>query len=163
MSIPAIIDLEASGFGKGSYPIEIAYALGNQEIVNYLICPQPDWQHWSAQAQEIHGISQEQLLAEGQSVREIALILNQTLKGMTLYSDAWGFDNAWIAKLFDAAGLVPRFRIETLNRLLTPTQMEHWHEVKQGLWQEMNMQRHRAANDVRVLQETYVRIKAAYT
>lgn len=162
MQVPAIIDVEASGFGKDSYPIEVAYALEDKQIVSHLIRPQPQWQHWCEQAQSIHGISREQLFAEGKSAREIALILNQNLAGKTLYSDAWGFDNSWVARLFDAASLVPRLRIDTLNRLLSPEQTENWHFIKQGLWQELALTRHRAADDVQVLQETYVRVKSRY-
>lgn len=158
MIVPAIIDIEASGFGKGSYPIEIGYALSDQKAVSHLVRPQDDWIHWSEQAQNIHGISREQLINEGQSVRAVALALNQHLSGETLYSDAWSFDSSWLARLFDAANIVQRFRLETLNCLLTPEQIEIWHTVKKDLWQELNISRHRAANDVKVLQETYIRV-----
>lgn len=158
MNIPAMIDLEASGFGKGSYPIEVAYALADKSIVSYLIRPQPDWQHWCMEAQEIHGISKEQLMAEGQHVVEVATTLNQKLEGLTLYSDAWGFDSPWLARLFDAAKVPQRFQIESLNRLLTDEQLEDFHCIKKSLWQELNISRHQAANDVRVLQESYVRV-----
>lgn len=160
MNIPAIIDLEASGFGKGSYPIEVAYALADKQVTSYLIRPQPDWQHWCVEAQEIHGISKEQLMTEGQDVVEVALALNQQLEGLTLYSDAWGFDSPWLAKLFDAASIPQNFYLESLNRLLTPEQMERFHIIKKTLWQELNVSRHRAANDAKVLQESYLRVMA---
>ena len=60
-TVPPIIDLEASGFGRGSYPIEVGFALENREIYSFLIKPEADWTHWSEEAEEIHGISREQL------------------------------------------------------------------------------------------------------
>jgi len=63
-----------------------------------------------------------------------------------------------MVRLFDEAELVQRFRIETINKLLTPEQMEAWHDTKKSLWHDMNIERHRAANDVQVLQETFLRV-----
>lgn len=156
--VPAIIDLEASGFGSGSYPIEIGYALEDREVHCCLVKPAPDWVHWSEDAESIHGISRDLLEAEGLSPREVALTLNEALRGKTLYTDAWSFDSSWLGKLFEEAELVQRFRLETINRLLTPEQMEAWHDTKKSLWEEMELDRHRAANDVRVLQETFLRV-----
>ena len=155
---PPIIDLEASGFGRGSYPIEVGFALENRDIHSFLIKPEDDWTHWSEEAEQIHGITREQLHAEGMSIEEIALKLNEILRGQTLYSDAWSFDSSWIGRLFDEAELVQRFRIETINKLLDYEQMESWQGTKESLWEELEVNRHRAANDVKVLQETFRRV-----
>ncbi|WP_051218794.1 hypothetical protein [Oceanobacter kriegii] len=156
--VPAIIDLEASGFGSGSYPIEIGYALEDRVVHSCLVRPAPDWVHWSDDAEAMHGISRELLERDGLSARETALKLNEALRGKTLYTDAWSFDSSWLGRLFEEAELVQRFRLETINRLLTPEQMEAWHDTKKSLWDEMNIGRHRAANDVQVLQETFLRV-----
>ncbi len=158
ITAPPIIDLEASGFGRGSYPIEVGFALENRDIHSFLIKPEDDWTHWSEEAEQIHGISREQLQAEGMSIEEIALKLNELLRGQTLYSDAWSFDSSWIGRLFDSAGIVQRFRIETINKLLKPEQVEHWHPTKEAVLTELGLKAHRAAIDVQVLQETYLRI-----
>jgi len=155
---PPIIDLEASGFGRGSFPIEVGFALENRDIHSFLIKPEDDWTHWSEEAEQIHGISREQLQAEGMSIEDIALKLNEMLRGKTLYSDAWSFDSSWIGRLFDSAGIVQRFRLETINKLLKPEQLEFWHPTKETVLQELGLKAHRAAIDVQVLQETYVRI-----
>ena len=157
-TVPPIIDLEASGFGRGSYPIEVGFALENREIYSFLIKPEADWTHWSDEAEEIHGISREQLDAEGMCIEDIALKLNDMLRGQTLYSDAWSFDSSWIGRLFDSAGIVQRFRIETINKLLKPEQVEFWHPTKEAVLQELGLKAHRAAIDVQVLQETYLRV-----
>lgn len=157
--IPAIIDIEASGFGRGSYPIEVGIALGNGEVHSFLIKPADTWTHWSEDAEKVHGISRQRLFDEGLSPRAIALQLNDLLRGMVLYSDAWGFDSSWVARLFDEAGLVQRFKVESINKLFNEAQMEHWNYIKEEVWQEHgNNHRHRAAQDVSVLQETYNRI-----
>lgn len=161
ISVPPIIDLEASGFGRGSYPIEVGFALEDRVVRSFLIKPAPSWLHWSVEAEIIHGISREQLLAEGITPREVALKMNDLLRGKILYSDAWSFDSSWMGRLFEEAELVQRFRIETINKLLTPQQMELWSDTKKTLWGEMHIERHRAANDVQVLQETYMRVMQA--
>lgn len=155
---PPIIDLEASGFGRGSYPIEVGIALADRAVHSFLIKPEPDWTHWSDEAEKIHGISREQLQKEGMSIEDIALMLNDMLRGQTLYSDAWSFDSSWIGRLFDSAGIVQRFRIETINKLLKPEQVEFWHPTKEAVLEDLGLKAHRAGIDVRVLQETYLRI-----
>lgn len=157
-TVPPIIDLEASGFGRGSYPIEVGFALENRDIHSFLIKPEADWTHWSQDAENIHGISRDQLEAEGMCIEDIALKLNSMLRGQTLYSDAWSFDSSWIGRLFDSAGIVQRFRIETINKLLKPEQVEFWHPTKEAVLQELGLKAHRAGIDVQVLQETYLRI-----
>ena len=157
-TVPAIIDLEASGFGRGSYPIEVGFALENREVHSFLIKPEEDWTHWSEEAEAIHGISREQLINEGEDVKTIAIRMNDLLRGQTLYSDAWSFDSSWIGRMFDSAGIVQRFRIETINKILPPEQIEHWHPTKETVLEDLGIKAHRAANDVQVLQETYLRI-----
>lgn len=155
---PPIIDLEASGFGRGSYPIEVGIALENREIFSFLIKPEDDWTHWSEEAEQIHGITREQLHAEGMCIEDIARKLNDMLSGQTLYSDAWSFDSSWIGRLYDSAGIVQRFRIETINKLLKPEHVEFWHPTKETVLNELGLKAHRAAIDVKVLQETFMRI-----
>ena len=40
------IDVEASGFGVGSYPIEVGVAFPDGGTQCYLIKPEHDWIHW---------------------------------------------------------------------------------------------------------------------
>lgn len=155
MALPAIIDVEASGFGRGSYPIEVAVALDNREIHGFLIRPETHWTHWSEQAQALHGISRQELEQQGEPAKQVAQSLNDLLKGTVVYSDAWGFDNSWVGRLFHDVDVVPLFRIETINRLLDHTQMERWHTTKEEVWQRSGQSRHRASVDVHVLQETF--------
>ncbi len=159
MELPAIIDLEASGFGRGSYPIEVGVALSDSSIHSQLIKPSANWTHWDESAEAIHGISRDYLNLHGQTPREVALFLNELLLGQTLFSDAWSFDSSWVGRLYDEAELIQRFKIDTLNRLLSEAEMSAWSDTKDQVVKDLGMDLHRAANDVKILQTTYIRVK----
>ncbi|MCM2680552.1 3'-5' exonuclease [Echinimonas agarilytica] len=149
-----VIDIEASGFGRGSYPIEIGVCLANQECHCFLIKPESSWVHWSNQAEQIHGISREIILTHGISVREVAETLNKLLKGLVIYSDAWGQDQSWLMKLYDAAGMWPNYKLETIRSLMNETQLNHYHSCQKQAQDKLHLRRHRASSDARVVQYT---------
>ena len=120
---PLVIDVEASGFGPGSYPIEVGVAMPDGKVRCMIIRPIPEWQHWDEQAESLHGISREILLEFGSPVREVAEQLNQWLEGEMVYSDAWGNDSSWLALLFDAAGIRQAFKLDSLFTLLSKKQI----------------------------------------
>lgn len=157
--IPITIDVEASGFGRGSYPIEVGLAFADQESESYLIRPAPSWEHWDRGAEAVHGISREQLLREGASVVEVAALLNARLAGNRVYSDAWSFDTSWVARLFDAAGFSQHFRIDTIRNLLTEAEVECWQEARRQVESAAVEIRHRAAVDARLLQQTILLVR----
>ena len=154
-SLPAIIDVEASGFGRGSYPIEIGVALENGTTACFLIHPQPQWTSWDQEAERVHGISRRQLLEHGRPAAEVAAALNHLLHGKTLYTDAWAYDNSWIGKLFDAVDDHPRFRLRSLLDLLDEHQLRFWQQTRNRLSDEQSGQRHRASSDARLIQRTF--------
>lgn len=154
---PAILDIEASGFGRGSYPIQVGVALPGGATYRFTIRPEPDWKHWDKEAEALHGISRTRLEKEGLPAREVATKLNRLLTGRVIYSDAWGFDNTWLALLFEHTGLVPTFRIEALETLLSPDQLHSWHAIKEQVILETRLTRHKADEDALILQETYMR------
>jgi hypothetical protein len=41
MNVPAILDVEASGFGRGSYPVEVGYVLEDGVSQCMLVRPEP--------------------------------------------------------------------------------------------------------------------------
>ncbi|WP_108124423.1 hypothetical protein [Saccharospirillum mangrovi] len=154
MLLPGILDIEASGFGRGSYPIEVGVATEQGEEYAWLILPEPDWLHWDDGAQAIHGISREQLLSEGVSVSLVADQLNELLEGQILYSDGWGFDSGWLALLYYSARKTMTFRLETLPRILSEFQLSIWDETKRRIRTERGLSHHRAGVDAKVLQLT---------
>lgn len=158
--LPAILDIEASGFGTDSYPIEIGIALGNGQTACYLISPHQDWRHWDQASEIMHGLTRTQLLRFGWPVVEVARSLNQLLERQLVYSDAWGYDQTWMARLFDCAGVRQGFRIEALQNLFSEQQYSVWNQTLNQVFVECDFQRHRASNDARAIQLAYQRSKS---
>lgn len=156
---PAVLDVEASGFGRNSYPIEVGFVLPNGHSFCTLIHPEPEWTHWDPQAESVHHISRSLLLERGLPAVAVARLLNAQLMGQTVYSDGWANDYSWLGALFDVAGMSPRFRLENLRVLLHEGEADHWHEVKAQVASERGAQRHRASADARLLQLTLQRIR----
>jgi hypothetical protein len=161
VSLPTVLDVEASGFGRNSYPIEVGFVLPDGHTFCTLIRPLEHWTHWDAQAALTHHIPRLALEQRGLSVREVAERLNNDLRGQTVYSDGWANDYSWLGALFDAADLSPSFRLENLRKLLTEAEAEQWHRIKEQIGAERGMQRHRASADARLLQLTYQRLRNA--
>lgn len=159
MRPPPIIDIEASGFGRGSYPIEVGFVLPDGESYCTLIQPEPDWQHWDTSAEAVHGIGRELLARHGRKSQEVALEMNRQLRGLTVYCDAWLQDYSWLGRLFDSAELVPSFELADLRSLLTEGDMALWQDAKIEVAARLQLRRHRASSDARILQSTLVEVK----
>lgn len=105
-----VIDVESSGFGARSYPIEIAWKSEDGDFDSFLIKPHKRWNHWSKDAEErIHGISREQLFDEGISIELAAEKLNESLNGLRVYSDNAAFDEMWVQDIFLFSKEQPRY------------------------------------------------------
>lgn len=156
--LPAIIDIEASGFGRGSYPIEVGIVMPDGSAFCSLIRPEPGWNHWDESAAATHRIERSALLLHGRGAGEVAQMLNDRLRGMTVLCDGWAHDFVWLALLFEAAGRVPLFRLDDLRSVLTPTQSAAWHDTRLAVQTEAGLARHRASSDARILQITLQRL-----
>jgi len=157
MTVPIVMDIEASGFGAGSYPIEVGFSQRHGEGWCTLIRPHDDWQHWDEGAAQVHRIPREILVERGRPVARVAESLNQILAGHTVYTDGWAHDYVWLAKLFDAADQQPHFRLADFREIISPKQEELWHQTKDQVQIDLNVNRHRASNDARILQLTWLR------
>lgn len=153
---PFIIDVEASGFGQSSYPIEVGLALGHNEKYCSLIAPPADWTHWDKKAEAIHRITRNILIHHGKSIRKVAEELNAILGQAIVYSDGWTVDKPWISKLFSMAEIKRSFFISPLERILSEKQMKIWHKTKDSILRQSDLTRHRASTDAFIIQETYV-------
>lgn len=90
-TLPTVLDIEASGFGRSSYPIEVGIARADGTSCAFLIQPLEEWTHWDPKAELLHGIARERLMREGYPVRQVARWLNDELSGEgKAYSDSWG-------------------------------------------------------------------------
>jgi len=155
---PAILDIEASGFGTGSYPIEIGYVLGSGRARCMLVRPAAHWTHWAPAAQSVHGIGRELLLRHGRDIADVAHTLNADLLGQTVYCDGWAHDYPWLALLFDEAGCAARFRLESVARLLDEPRLARLDAARSAARAELGLARHRASNDARVLQRALLTV-----
>ena len=78
---PIIIDIEASGFGSMSYPIEVGIALDDDTKYCSLILPASDWEHWDSDAEKVHRIARDILETYGNPIQQVAAHLNRLLEG----------------------------------------------------------------------------------
>ena len=101
------IDFEASCLPRHgcSYPIEVGIADANGWSRAWLIQPHRSWDgwDWTEEAQNLHGISYDRLLKEGEPVGDVASALRQALKGRRVIADSW-IDAYWLETLAAAAG-----------------------------------------------------------
>ncbi|MFO1327560.1 MAG: hypothetical protein U1F56_09395 [Rubrivivax sp.] len=160
-SPPSVIDIEASGFGRRSYPIEIGYVRGDGRSFCTLVRPSPQWTHWDPDAERVHGIARDTLLRHGRDVAEVAARLNADLAGLTVYCDGWGHDYPWLGALFDEAELAPAFRLESVRSLLDEALLAQLPQLQRDALAELGAPRHRASNDARALQLAIGRARGA--
>lgn len=154
---PPIIDIEASGFGNESYPIEVGFVDSSGERFCRLISPADDWLFWDREAEAVHHISRPSLRKYGSKIIEVANELNAMLAGQTLFSDCWVVDKPWLNTLFEKAKIPMMFSISPIELILREEQMNIWDTTKQEVIKDLNLTRHRASNDAVIIQETYRR------
>lgn len=157
---PVFIDFEASSLDLlSSYPIEVGVCLANGETKSWLIKPHVLWKDWSEKAARIHGISKEQLEREGKEISQVIDELNSLLSG-DVYCDAWAFDSFWLHRLFKTGKAKPNFHLDSLSSILDEEQINQWQDVRAEVIDELQLVRHRAANDAYILHKTWHRLGA---
>jgi len=157
-SLPCVLDIEASGFGRGSYPIEIGFVLPDGTAYCTLIVPDDSWTHWDGDAERMHGISRSLLQRHGRSAQEVAVELNQRLAGRTVYCDNWAHDYAWLARLFETAAISPSFKLRHLRELMSENAAEQFDDTREIVARNLQLRRHRASSDARVLQLSLAKV-----
>jgi len=160
---PFIIDVEASGFGPLSYPIEIGVAAESGRRYSTLIKPVDEWTYWDKEAEKVHGITRDILTRHGKPIKEVAAKLNDLLDKRSVFSDGWVVDKPWITRLFAAARLPQFFTVSAIETILSEAQMAIWHETKNEFTQKNHLERHRASIDAYIIQETYIRTRVMTT
>lgn len=158
VALPCVLDIEASGFGRGSYPIEIGFVLPDGTAYCSLILPDASWTHWDDDAERVHGISRSLLQRHGRSTREIAGELNHRLAGRTVYCDNWAHDYAWLARLFESADTSPSFKLRHLRELMSENAAELFDDTRDIVARNLQLRRHRASSDARVLQLSLAKV-----
>lgn len=116
----AILDIEASALGVGSYPIEVGVALvrGGPHPIEAgakMIRPIGVWREsglWSSASEAVHGLSFETLEQHGHDPGDVCDWLNTLLGQMTIVAtDAPRYDQDWLDTLFDAANRRQQFTV----------------------------------------------------
>ncbi len=151
----AFIDLEASGLGPQSWPIEIGWGFLGWSPRAMLIKPADNWKMaaWEKSAEELHHISIDELLRGGKPPLEAALILNAALGGSDVYSDAPDYDGFWLYRLYEAAGVKANFKLLDIASLLEPLNVDPPSLVKRA--EAIEPHTHRADQDVRHMMVLY--------
>jgi len=116
-NFPVFYDCEATCIG--GLPIEIGWAFvvdvtGDIKSESHLVKPPGHWDLapvWDPDAERLHKISRDRLVAQGRPPFEIARPMNQALAGRELFSDGPVDDKRWLRIVFDEAGLDPAFTI----------------------------------------------------
>jgi len=149
----AYIDLEASGLGDKSWPIEVGWAKNGEIPQSLLIKPFSDWPRaaWDSSAQSLHGLSIDDLNDHGLDVVHVCKKLNNFLAGATVYSDAPDWDGYWLYRLHTAARMRQTFKLAHIAELMPPINLAE----KLQLVAKTNAlapHTHRAADDVRHMQ-----------
>jgi len=146
---PIVIDVEASGFGPSSCPIEVELLLEGGTPLCFLVCPHDEWTQWDEAATQVHKIPREAFYTRGLAVTAVAEHPDGILCTSTVYSDGWSFDRTWLAILFEFAGRIPRFKPESTPTLLDEAQAALWHPVVDAV----ALTRHRASADASIVQQ----------
>lgn len=160
LHIPNIIDIEASGFGLESYPIEVGVILSNGDKYCSLIKPIPEWTHWCKDAENTHNIRRDILLEKGRPVHDVAQELNQLLGNQTVYCDGWVVDLPWLNALYTAARMERQFKLSPMEFILKEYQLEIWQSTKLEVIEQLGVTRHRASSDAQIIQETFRRTRS---
>lgn len=166
-------DIEASGLGTLSYPIEIAVAEFRGETHHWLIDPSSiaGWTHWDRSAERVHGLSRFEVQDWGLPAEQVASELRALIEGQALISDNPGADRRWLDRLFiDADCALPQYEVidafDLFKRRLNRVSIDR-HERDERLFnlrqwsRAMHIPHHRAKPDAQYLRRLYGLIEQA--
>lgn len=163
---PAIIDIEASGIGSESYPIEVGIVLSSGARYCTLIKPHESWTYWSKSAERLHHIPQPILFSRGKDMVMVCEQLNEFIGGKTIFSDNVSADKPWLKKLFLTTGIKPNFQLYGIERINVGNQEKYWDEARLEVNKKFKLTRHRASNEAFLIQQTFIesrRLSELYT
>ncbi|HOP19096.1 MAG TPA: hypothetical protein PLV61_08600 [Parvularculaceae bacterium] len=152
----AFIDLEASGLGSKSWPVEVGFAFIEGAPQSTLIRPDATWsdEAWDKGAEALHGLTRAELDRDGQNIRDVCRSLNKSLAGAEVYSDAPDWDGFWLFRLFMAANMRQQFAVHDFGKLIRPIAGSREGELQERA-ARLAPRRHRTNDDVRHLQTLY--------
>lgn len=116
----ALIDVEASGLMKGSFPVEVAWDIDGLSVKDMIINPDGVWDvsRWDADAEAMHGLPLSSLRREGRHPRIVAGRLNAAFSGRIVLSDSPTHDEKWLTQLHSITGVSKSYQVESVGKLL---------------------------------------------
>jgi hypothetical protein len=157
------MDIEASGLGTGSWPVEIGWALpfGPKRNGAVLIRPVPEWTHWSSVAEtHFHKISRQTLDREGMAPGEALARVEEALYGCEIYVEDPAEDRTWFSRLVAAAGRETALRLHDAHGLFEAQALRRRHNLT-DIRREVSVRfphSHRAGADALQLAEIWRRL-----
>ncbi len=145
----AFLDLEASGLGPASWPVEVGWCFLSGRPQTMLIKTADGWPDtaWDPAAEKLHGLSRAKLARAGRPPRIICETMNDALADAVVYSDAPDWDGFWLYRLFEAAKIRRRFDLLNFAELFERVSPARFNEAK-AVAQAKTPHRHRARPDV---------------
>ena len=156
----AFLDIEASGLGAGSWPVEIGWALpyGRERNGAVLIKPIAEWTHWDEVAEmHFHRITRDQLRLEGHSPAEALDLIEAALAGCEVYVSDPAEDRSWFNRLVLAAGRNTSLKLHDAGPFLEAQALRRRHNLSAVRRDVANRfpHRHRAEADARQIAEVW--------
>lgn len=146
-----VIDFEASGLHRSSYPIQVGITNGRVEY-HSLIRPMAHWQFWDDESEQVHGLERRVLVEDGVDSVLVAQKLNELLSGQRVFCDAIQWDGFWARVLFSDNGLRQRFVLADATSLFElDTQVERFLSERKRLESSGDFRIHSAIDDARIL------------
>src|SRR5688500_4216745 len=147
-ALPCFLDFDASSLRYASHPIEVAWSLEDGTVETYLIKPAWDWSDWDSNAEAAHGLSQQELNAQGLPAWQVAQRMNEPLAGRTLHSDAPEYDGFWLERLVEHHSEEPQFTLRHFDALFPRLSPDSIAARAQLARYRVAGRQHRAAHDV---------------
>src|ERR1700744_3821728 len=114
---PVFFDCEVSAPDGCIIGVGWAYFEGTQMVTeSHLVVPDPEWaieQSWDTEAEQVHGITLEQLRKEGAPAFNVARRMNEVLWHRDLFSDS-PRDRTKLKQLFEVADIEMDFSIREM-------------------------------------------------
>ncbi|XQW86272.1 hypothetical protein ACOYR1_05970 [Thalassotalea piscium] len=154
-----MLDIEASGLGHESYPIEVAYVSSTGDRNSYLIKSTDEWINdglWCSDAESsIHKISQDMLAQHGIPPFVVANSLNEALSGKLVLCNDLDYDGVWLTQLFKAANVGVMFSLTDIRYLYEYLGESKTHNFKQSYDAIVPSTIHRALPDAQRFVEAF--------
>ena len=147
-----VIDFEASGLSRLSYPIEVGLTNGCTDY-QALIKPMRHWNYWSDEAESVHKISRTQIQRKGIEPAQVAQELNHRLSGKVAYCDSVQWDGFWCNILYADNAIHCKFEIRDISELITDSdeKLSTFLAERAKLEQSGQVTLHRALDDAKII------------